>query len=292
MDNRGFRQSLLFLSGGRRRHAMVHREGVTVQSHALLWVCLAALGAAALTVGVTGVGVDVLVVVLLCCAVVALERTVGDWLSDLLGAGLASAVFAALLGAGVWGLFVRGGQADQFYATAERHGYRTLYHTPSPETDQEAPAAAIEAAPAQTSTPVRATSGSPADDPRPTASADAPGDREDGETRRGRVWGRVPPSQTPAPMTVVRLDVPNLTSAGRPVTVTARVTAGDRPLAGASVTFHMDGRPVGSAVTGGNGAAGTTFVPRLPRTYQLEARVAGAELRRQPVARALLHVMP
>ena len=53
-------------------------------------------------VAITSTGVDVLAVVTICVVLLALERTLGDWLGEFLGSGLASLVFAAVVVLVAW----------------------------------------------------------------------------------------------------------------------------------------------------------------------------------------------
>src|SRR6266542_2551205 len=57
---------------------------------------------AVLLVAVTRAGVDLLLIVAVCAGMLIVERSLGDWLGDLLGPGPASLVIAGCLLFGVW----------------------------------------------------------------------------------------------------------------------------------------------------------------------------------------------
>jgi hypothetical protein len=291
VDSGGFVQRLLFLVGSRPRTGA---SGATTGSHTtyrrspvlLVW-CAGAAAATSLAVQATGKGVDVLVVVLLCCAVVALERTLGDLLAELVGSGLASVVFAVLLGAGVWLLFAEGGKADQFYTAAERSGYQTLYHRHSNAPVPDAAAAPADGSAPSTSTPTAADKG--------TVLGRIPADRVVGSGRTrdaaGSMLDDTQGERGARATPLVRLETPEMSMTGRSVTIRAHVSAGGAPLPGVPVEFTISGRHAGAGTTDSTGAVSTAFVTRVAGTYQVEARITDRRIR-QPTARTLLYVLP
>jgi hypothetical protein len=90
---------------------------------------MAVLFVAALAVQITHTGIDVFLVLVSGFALLVLERTLGDWIAESIGApatALVFAIFAALAVAFVMSTNGRA-KANRFFATAESHGYRPLY---------------------------------------------------------------------------------------------------------------------------------------------------------------------
>ena len=100
-----------------------HRKPGTNRS--LEPVAWGALPVLALGVGViaSGVGIDLLVVAVGCLFLLALDRTVGDWLAETLGSGLGTVAFALAVIALTW--YFISYPSDAFFAAAEERGYRT-----------------------------------------------------------------------------------------------------------------------------------------------------------------------
>jgi len=96
----------------------------------------AALPVISLAVGVlaSGHGFDILLLATAGLLLLTLERTIGDWMGELLGAGPAGIVFAICIAAlGYYFLGHSSGSAktNQLLASAERRGYRSYYRPAS-----------------------------------------------------------------------------------------------------------------------------------------------------------------
>ena len=93
-------------------------------------------------VAITSTGVDVLAVVTICVVLLALERTLGDWLGEFLGSGLASLVFAAVVVLVAW--YAAGArdrsEVQYFLAAAEVRGYRPYFWSAPPRSPSHWPA--------------------------------------------------------------------------------------------------------------------------------------------------------
>jgi hypothetical protein len=294
VGSRGFGQRLLFLIGRADRKGLpTAQDGTNPTARrlpiSLVW-CAGAAAATTLAVQVTGKGIDVLVIVLLCCGVVVLERTLGDWLSDLIGAVPASLLFAVLVGSGVWMLFAEGGKVGQFYTAAERRGYHTVYHhefVAGPQSDTAA-ANGTESSPSSTARSGEGAAILPRVPQEPPTTVVRPAAKAVATSSGFRQ-----PASNAAPTPVVRIEAPQMGVIGRSVTIRAHVTAGSEPLAGANVEWAINGRAVGTSVTDAAGAASSAFVPRQAGTYQLDVRVAVPSRRaHQPSARMLFYVVP
>ena len=94
----------------------------------VFWGGVAGTAATAVAVEVTRTGLDILVLVVVGLIIVLIERTVGDWLGELLGSGLATIVLGTCLAAVAWVVFEEGGIADQLFSAAEQRGYHTSYY--------------------------------------------------------------------------------------------------------------------------------------------------------------------
>jgi Big-like domain-containing protein len=100
----------------------------------LLWATVPVIGLA-IYVQSTGTGIDLLVFGVACLLLLALERTVGDWLGEVLGAGVAGILFALFVASTIYYFFSdKAGRShtDNFFLAAEKRGYHTVYYEPSP----------------------------------------------------------------------------------------------------------------------------------------------------------------
>ncbi len=85
-------------------------------------------------VQVTGSGIDLLIFATACLILLTMERTVGDWLGELLGAALAGFLFAVLVAGTIYYFFSDNAgrsHTDSFFLAAEKRGYRTTYYQPA-----------------------------------------------------------------------------------------------------------------------------------------------------------------
>lgn len=240
----------------------------------LIWLSLAAaVVVMAVTVEVTRTGLDLLVLLVIGLGVVTLERTVGDWLGELLGSGLATLVLGSFLGGSAWLAFESGGPADRFFAAAEKRGYRTTYYETS-----------VVRVPATTSVPAVASTGF---DPAPAA---RPSQSPRVATTHPPVPPKVVPPQAPAEPSPTNgsrrptwlfqeqlapsrltLDVPTPSLTGEPIALRARLTSQGSPVRRASIAFTANGRFVASGVTGVDGNTSVTFSARVPGRYEIRA---------------------
>src|SRR5688572_7872285 len=70
---------------------------------------LCAIAAMAVVVEISRTALDILVLIVLCTVLIILERTVGDWISEVVGPGLGTAALAICCGGLAWPLFTPGG---------------------------------------------------------------------------------------------------------------------------------------------------------------------------------------
>jgi hypothetical protein len=116
--------------------AMKDPSGTPPHRRSLKPLAWAALPVISLAVGVlaSGSGFDLLLLATAGLLLLTLERTVGDWMGELLGAGPASIAFAlGVAGLGYYFLGHSSGQArtNQLLASAEQRGYRSSYYRPA-----------------------------------------------------------------------------------------------------------------------------------------------------------------
>jgi hypothetical protein len=240
----------------------------------LIWGA-GSIAAVALLVEVSRTGLDLLVLLLIVVVIVILERTVGDWLGEMLGSGLATLVLGALIGLGAWVLFDKGGLADMFFEAAQSRGYGTAWYH----------ASAVTTAPAVTTIPPVASTGSTsagAAAPRRSAvpsgggSAAAPAQGkpgENGESQRDGdrtlwIFGRRARSE-------ISLRVPTPVGSGERVQVRVRLSSNGAGVPGASIVFTVNMRPLGVSTTGSDGSATIDFSARLGGTYTIRADFLG-----------------
>lgn len=257
-------------------------------SHGLLVWGSAAVAAAWLFVFVTGVGIDVLLLIMLGCGILVLDRVIGDRVAEFAGNGVASILLAVCLGAAGWVLFAKGGKADEFFFAAENAGYQTLFYEPSSSPVKPPPPPAVPPADvtrAVDSGAVNLQAGKGADVPGATP---GPTLKETSSAVLAS-WG-IDPRQSVRP--AIRLETPEIVVTGRSVPLRAHMTAEGKPLPGVPVIFRVNGTDIGTSNTDARGVAQVSFTPRAARTHQIEARVERSSGRRAASARMLLHALP
>src|SRR5438477_2824505 len=89
----------------------------------------AVLFIAALLVQLTHAGIDIFLVLAAIFVLLVLERTLGDWIAESVGAAGTALIFALVAALSVaYALSADGrAKANRFFATAESRGYRPLY---------------------------------------------------------------------------------------------------------------------------------------------------------------------
>jgi hypothetical protein len=236
---------------------------------------------------ITGTGVDVLLFVMVCCAMVVINRLVGDSAAELFGPVLASLVLTASVAAAGWYLFAGGGKGNDFLLAAHASGYSTLLYHPGGRPPEPAPVSPAAAGP-----PPQAETGAGR---RAASVAQRPSNLSAGGSLRGssaallQALG-IHPNEglTPA----VRVEAPDVVVSGSRVTVRAYVTAQGTPLGRVPVVFSANDRSIGEGETDARGVATATMVPEVARTYQIRARVPGTRDLRSAAGGMVLHALP
>ena len=244
-----------------------------------LWAILVSVA----VVAITSTGVDVLAVVTICVVLLALERTLGDWLGEFLGSGLASLVFAAVVGLVAW--YAAGArdrsEIEYFFAAAEMRGYRPYFGSASPRSSSHSLASLAGQtpplrAPINVTNAVaeplsgRAGQGPPASDAKGTTS----------HTRTG-------PLQS---LTSLKLST-RMALTGEPVALRAVVTAGGQRVDGGTVEFSVDGRVIDTVALSASGEAASEYSSRVPGRYTVRTKTIAAGLK-ESEAVAMLDVVP
>jgi hypothetical protein len=268
----------------------------------LLWAALPVLALGG-TVQATGVGIDVLAVAVGALMLLAVERSLGDWLGEWVGPLAAAAIFVVAALALSWYFLsdsLGRSQTQRFFVEAERRGYKTLYYPTvrassiDEATTTEAPAVAAPAAgggwavrtaaaaPAPEPAPaarVESTNAAPVSDP---AAAAAPvGTRGAGSASGNRqlrsllsFLRRGTPGDPIA--TQIALNVsPRQVQVARQTVITARVLGSGEPVTAGSVEFMVNGLGAGKIPLDAAGSASTTFRPHIPGSYEVRARYTG-----------------
>ena len=286
-------------------------------SRPVLWAGLCVV-AAAVTVQLTGAGVDVLALMVAGFFLLLLERTLGDWIADSLGSAATALVFAGVAACGVLYTMTAGGRAKvQFvFSAAEARGYHTTFFTLDDAKDTLAdevglPDAVRDATDAVTPTAADGRVGSPLS--RGTSAGGPPSSRVPTSARRRDAGStaRSPASSVAGgpdvsggaattatgeeqvedgAIRIVRLVLnPEIVMTGDRVTLRAIVTGRSEPPA--LIEFSIDGHTVSTAPIGRDGIAKAMFATRTPGQYTVRARIVGGPFRITEVS-ALLSVLP
>lgn len=258
------------------------------------------MAGAACVVGVVGAiaathtGVDLLLVAALCVALFTVERTVGDWLGELIGPSASTATLAACAALAGWYMFNGGGRptTEVFFATAAQHGYTTIWFEPSSPRQASGggvgpyPGVAPAPLPRDTSPGVAAGVAVP-----PAANAAAvPVDDARRATPTGTAHRTLPgePQGTTSLLTVS----PTLAATGERIVIRAAVTVNGNPVGTGSVEFVVNGRRVASVPVGAGGVAFTQFSAQVPGTYTIGAHYGGAQSLGRSSSQASLTIVP
>jgi hypothetical protein len=273
-------------------------------------------------VGITNTGVDVLVLVLTCLVLLVIERTLGDWMGELLGSGMASLVFTGIVALVVW--YAAGSrdrsEVQYFFAAAEARGYQPYFWVPAPAL---ARAGAVATKPtlggvpiqlsAEVSMPVaagaggRISSSAPATASRTAAQAPAPPSVDSphsapdssqaaraSELRAfswNSLWRRLRGDRADVQRNVKVTLVPAIAVTGQPIALHAVVTDAETPVVGGAIEFAIDGRPIEVVAVDRKGEARSTYSSRIPGRYTLQTRFT-ENGRVESEALATLYIIP
>ena len=217
----------------------------------------------ALIVELSRTGVDILLLVIVGFAVILIERTVGDWLGELLGSARSAIVLTVCLGAVIWSLFDSGGLADRFLVFASKAGYDAAYLGP-----EAARRTKVSPAPAVTTASVVGSSGGSSAQPpadasnRPVATTVAPPGSVAPPERRDKGAGAVSPAPSFKQVTIRFVDVPSVAMISEGLTVRARFLADGEAFPRQSVEFLVNERSYRRVLTAEDGTATTVFLTR------------------------------
>jgi hypothetical protein len=217
------------------------------------------------------VALDIALALALCAGVFLVQRTAGDWLSDVLGARFGTLIFASVAGVLVWLLLMTsGGQTavERFFAAADHRGFHTVFlerqiippssvrRLPSPPPAGGAPQS-VETSEAPTSAPTE-TQGT-------GGRSDASGTRAD--AMRNGAKGTTVPTQVYLQLTTTRARV------GERVIATAIVRAGGETVDRGSVVFTANG--LSRAVAVKDGIATADIVEMASGRCEVRAQYRG-----------------
>ena len=208
------------------------------------WV-IALTGFVVLTVALilfARVALDIALVLAICAGVFLVQRTAGDWLSDVLGARLGTLIFASVTAVFLWFLLMTGGgqsAAEQFLTLADAHGFHTVFLQSQiipPSSVRRLPSSSpgSSAAPSADTSEVPGSASS--ETPSGAGGSDASGTRAVGATGKG---------STVSTQVVLELSS-SRARVGERVVATATVHAGGETVNGGAVVFTVNGlaRPV------------------------------------------------
>lgn len=263
----------------------------------LVWASIPVLCLAA-WVQVTGSGIDLLIFATACLILLALERTVGDWLGELLGAALAGFLFAIFVAGTIYYFFSDNAgrsHTDSFFLAAEKRGYRTTYYQPalpdgtralsSPIPEPHPPK--VVPAPVPTNGDSESNGGAAVSVPTSTngdhiptgapANPLAASSPAEFVWRKARpLWAQFFPEAIVAVPTTVSLDVePRRVSRALRTVLRAAVTSQGKPVVDGSIDFSVNGIGAGRIILDAHGLAATHYSTYISGTYSITARYAG-----------------
>jgi hypothetical protein len=202
-------------------------------------ITLSAVGVLAVAmVLVARVALDAVLVVALCAGVFVVQRTAGDWLSDILGARFGTLIFASVIAIFLWLLLMSGGGqsvAEQFLAAADERGFHTVFlqrqiippssvrRVPEPSPKEKAPAPSADASDVANPAAAETERGSGATDASASRGA------------RGTKNGNTVPTQLTLRLTTGRAKI------GQRVIATALVRAAGETVDSGAVVFTVNG---------------------------------------------------
>jgi hypothetical protein len=245
---------------------------------------MAVLFVAALAVQMTHTGIDVFLVLVTGFVLLVLERTLGDWIAESIGApatALVFAIFAAL--AVAYAMSGNGrAKANRFFASAESRGYRPLYFVVDESTD-DAGGGKVTG---------RGTSRSGA------AGNAAPAGKGDGSAPAAVATGGASPApgifdwpKSPDRSRHLRLRAdPEVAASGNLVTLRATLESPDRKDSLVAV-FTVNGAALAKVPFDSSGNASAQFEATVPGLYTARAHVSPGAILGQDVS-ASFNVLP
>jgi hypothetical protein len=249
---------------------------------------VAVLFVAALFVQLTHAGIDIFLMLAAGFVLLVLERTLGDWIAESVGAPATVLIFTVLAGLAVlYALSADGrAKANRLFAAAESRGYRPVYFV----VDEPVPIADGREGARKMGDSVVGISGS--GPPAIAAGTDrgAPAVSPQGEApvSRGILdWPASGPDKT------IRLRLradPDVTVTGQAVTLRATIESGDRKDAPAAL-FTVNGNLAAKVPFDHSGRASTQFATDVPGLYTARLRVATGAIFGQEVS-ATFNVLP
>jgi hypothetical protein len=257
----------------------------------------------------SGTGIDLLVFAAAGLFLLTLERTIGDWMGETLGSGLAGVLFALGIAGCAWyflGHSSGTAKTNRFFAAADERGYSTAYYRPTPAVpvsrvadsspgtvrtqprttgtvgirDATEPSGRLDARtavePRKAAEPTTEAAKASADAAKTSArsapSAPTPG----GIPVSSRlVFGAVARRPGPAPAIITLSVSPTQIAPARRATLQTVVTAAGRAITEGSVEFTVNGIGAGRVPLDSSGVAATSFASYISGAYEVHARFSG-----------------
>jgi hypothetical protein len=271
----------------------------------LAWAALPVL---ALGVGVqaSGVGIDLLFVAAAGLCLLTLERTLGDLLSDTIGVIPGTALFALFVAGFTWYAI---GSSDDFFAAAEKRGYRSVYYGSAQASAESVKTSDIDSSPsappavrtASGSRQVRAVARGGGSASRASVASD--GGQSAAEAAPGVPAGQNEPAQSttssglsavasrvifgppdvpasPPPTSIALTIAPPKVPPARRTLLQAAVTSQGRPVDRGTVEFVVNGTTIARVQVDARGIATIPFVTHLAGAYDVRALFLGTDAHR------------
>lgn len=258
----------------------------------------------ALAVEATHTGIDVLALMVLVLLLVLVERTVGDWVAEVLGPTMATVVFASAAALAVFYLLGDGGQARarRALSAAEERGYRGLFlnsqDKPREKTPEELEAERREKAAAETAAAAKETANRQGEaagsgDSVPAggaAKASADTAQEEAVVKGEPTGNPVYRRRTPELPRIALISMtPRTATIGRAAVLTARVVPA--PEESLSVSFTVNGRDL-ATVPVKAGEANVQFETDIAGVYTVRARITGPGRYSTAESSTVVNVLP
>jgi hypothetical protein len=225
---------------------------------------------AAVPVQVTGSGIDLYALLLAGVLLLVVERTLGDWVANVLGPAGTALAFAIVAAGGVAYLLSDGGRkrAERFMVVAEAHGYRPAYFKSDDNLERAEKEAAERVAHLPDVPDPAPVSSAPDSDVKPAAAAPQAANSGFGVFFSGR------PREEATARLIAEPDLALLEDDVR----LRFVVIGHPKRMPSDVTFSVNGLFLSRQVVRPNGTAEAHWHPRLPGEYQLRAETSDSSL--------------
>ena len=253
--------------------------GIPMTRATTILLAVGVLVLAAVPVQVTRTGIDLYALLFAGVLLLVVERTVGDWVANLVGPVGTALLFAVVAAGGVAYLLSDGGRkrVEGSMMVASAYGYHPVYFVPDrathPDDDSPPPERAARRPPPDThvTSPPPAAPSAPAVRDKPPMTPQSP--PIDGARQVPFSFARAPRELATARL----IAEPELAQLGDEIVVRLMV-AGVPKRMPQTVTFFVNGLTLSREAVEPDGTAEVRWRPRVPGQYQLRAEISASSL--------------